>query len=229
MGNNPLNVIDPDGKKGKVVSATNDPDEIEKTRKDLQRVAPGTKVDADGTVHKPGFFKGILNHLTGHGKGTELVSRIVDAQKTVVILAGDWGQTTGESGANLRPAIANMTGVPLADMSYLISFDPNHSDQGEVRNSDGSIGTSTVSPALQLAHELIHADELMRGGQPLDTTLTQHRFTEFGVTHQETVQQKELRAVGFNAGRGDITENQIRRELGQRPRAAYLDRRYWDH
>ena len=44
----------------------------------------------------------------------------------------------------------------------------------------------------------------------------------------EDEQQRELRAVGFGFNQpGDITETDIRHQLGSRPRAAYDPRKLW--
>ena len=50
----------------------------QQTSDDIKRLAPGLKIDADGKVHKPRLFPSIWNHLSGHGKGRDLVGRLVD-------------------------------------------------------------------------------------------------------------------------------------------------------
>ncbi|HEX3252822.1 MAG TPA: RHS repeat-associated core domain-containing protein [Pyrinomonadaceae bacterium] len=225
--NNPLQFIDPDGKDGKVVADT--PDDLEATRRELKRIAPGTKVDANGKIHKPGFFRRMFNHLTGHGAGTSLVSRIVDSNKTVVIWANsDFGSTSGLASEQVRPKLASTLGVDPKDLGYIISFDTSSKAPIEVRNSNGTIETDMASPGEQLAHELVHADQRLRSG-PLDATPSIHSFSERGVQYQEGEAAKEFRAVGYSGftKSGDITENQIRRELGVRPRAAYNLRDAW--
>lgn len=224
--NNPLKLVDPDGRDGKVVPVTTD--DLEKTRKELKRIAPGTKVDADGTVHKPGFFRRVVNHLTGHGAGTDLVSRIVDSKKTVVIWAGDFGSTSGLASEQVKPQLASNLGVDMKDLGYVISFDTSTKAAIAVTNPDGSIVEDSASPGEQLAHELVHADQRLRSG-PLDTTPSIHSFSTGGVNYQESEASKEFRAVGYSGfrQRGDISENQIRRELGVRPRAAYNTRDKW--
>ena len=92
----------------------------------------------------------------------------------------------------------------------------------------GSIVEDSASPGEQLAHELVHADQRLRSG-PLDTTPSIHSFSAGGVNYQEREASKEFRAVGYSgfSQRGDISENQIRRELGVRPRATYNTRDKW--
>jgi len=70
--NNPLAGIDADGHDMQCGS------NVGQCSKDLKKLAPGTKVDADGTVHKPGAFRRLVNDVSGHGAGTALVSRLVD-------------------------------------------------------------------------------------------------------------------------------------------------------
>ena len=232
--NNPLKLVDPDGKDGKVVADT--PEDMEATRRELKRIAPGTKIDKNGKIHKPGFFRRMVNRLTGHGAGTDLVSRIADSKKTVIIHATsgkDGAAGPGSSGlspeAGIKDALPLSFGVNPKDFGYFITFDTKTEEKIEVRNKDGSISTDTASPGEQLAHELIHAEQRMRSG-PLDNTVGTHTFSDGGATRQERRAKNEFRAVGF-AGfthRGDITENQIRRELGLRPRATYNLRKDWE-
>ena len=226
--NNPLKLVDPDGKDGKVVAET--PQDLEATRRELKRIAPGTKVDSNGKIHKPGFFRRMVNRLTGHGAGTDLVSRIADSKKTVVINASATG--TGSSGVAsemTKPALATRFGVDPKDFGYVITFDTKTRESIEVRNPDGTISADTASPGEQLAHELIHAEQRLRSG-PLDSAPATHTFSDGGTNRQERATASEFRAVGIPGftSRGDITENQIRRELGLRPRATYNTRKNWE-
>lgn len=56
-----------------------------------------------------------------------------------------------------------------------------------------------------------------------------HYFVEGGVQYVEQVDYEELRTLGYFANQADdVTENQIRSQLGFRSRAAYLHRPYWE-
>jgi hypothetical protein len=227
--NSPLGLIDPDGKDGKVVTTATDPEEkqkqLDETRKSLQKLAPGTKVDADGKVHKPGFFRRLLNNLTGHSAGNALISRIVDNKKTTVILARSDGEVGFTSADKLKPAIENLVGVKKEDLVGIIDFGLNARKSAFISETSIISETSTeiVSPELLLAHELIHADNFARNPQPTDNIVQTRTVVRGNVRFTEQEKGTEFRAVGF-AGftfRGDITENQIRAELGKPPRAYY--------
>src|SRR5580658_9261555 len=47
-------------------------------KSDLRKIAPGTKVAADGTVKKGSLLRRIINHLDGHGDGQALITRLVN-------------------------------------------------------------------------------------------------------------------------------------------------------
>jgi RHS repeat-associated protein len=226
--NNPLNTIDPDGRDGVVVGQT--PQDVDETVKYLKRIAPGTKVDADGTIHKPGFFRRLWNRVSGHGAGTALVSAIVDSNKTVAIsagrtiLSGVLGNT-GIPSSKLTDKSAAIFGVDKSKVDYVIAFDPSKSTPTALRQSDGTITEKDAAPEMVLAHELIHASQFLRGVK-YDQTPADHVFQEAGKWHLEEVAKSELQTVGLAPG-GNITENKIRRELGYLPRAAYFTRNQW--
>lgn len=66
--NNPLSLTDADGHVGKCEGDT------AQCGADLAKLAPGTKVGADGTVIKAGLLQRIWNHLDGNG-GTMALSQ----------------------------------------------------------------------------------------------------------------------------------------------------------
>jgi RHS repeat-associated protein len=241
--NAPLSFIDPDGKDAVGSSGAAGEALTEEDRRRLQqglaRIAPGTRVDANGTVHKPGFFRRALNHLTGHGAGTTLVSRLVDSKYTtnIVIRAG----SNSASASNLQAA-SDGTGS-----NATVFWDPNNTLPDETRVPDANGNITAVSPIepratdpdLNLGHELIHADHITTGtriphmtqaGKIQLPNVGTHLFVEGTTLHAETYRPEELRTTGFApfVRKGDITENQLRRELGLAPRAAYLSRKQWD-
>jgi hypothetical protein len=133
----------------------------------LGRIAPGTKVNANGTVKKPGFFQRILNHLTGHGAGTTLVSRLVDSKQTTSIVVNSQGVV------NSRPDPATLN-AHLAGQAAnaIVRWDPDVTGSAPVRMPDANGNITATSPIqeqtmdsiLLFAHELIHADHITRGG-----------------------------------------------------------------
>lgn len=231
--NNPLKLVDPDGKDEQIVAKT--PEDLKATEAELRRLAPGTRVDAKGKIHKPGFFRRLANRLTGHGKGTALISRIVDSKNTTVISVRQ-----GTGAAHTIYPEEGTKGRDECGCTSLIEFDPTFKDSNnlsEERTRDAGGSTTDTSPihaspfelAISLGHELIHADHFNRNGA-FDSTPDIHAFKEGGASYQERVERGEFRAVGFSGftKSSDITENQLRRELNIAPRAAYLSRSDWE-
>ena len=116
-----------------------------------------------------------------------------------------------------------------------IEYDPNATVGLSIRMPDTQGKITETSPiqdmptnsALSLGHELIHADHIMSGG--VSVAMADHDFREGAITFRENHYSEEFRTVGFGGftRSGDITENQLRRELGMNPRAAYLSRPDW--
>jgi len=85
--NNPLSRADADGHTANCAGAG-----AGQCAADLQKLAPGTKVAADGTVSKGSLLQRIVNHLDGNGAGQSLVSRIVnDSHLTTITATSDPG------------------------------------------------------------------------------------------------------------------------------------------
>lgn len=178
---------------------------VTQCRADLQKLAPGTRVDTDGTVHKPGSFRSAFNHLTGHGKGTALVSRLVDNPAMTSIAP----QVSGTPGGQNPGAVKYLVNG-VSSTTIFATYDKS-----------GNLAVGSASSVDILGHELIHQDHAERGGQ--DQSLGVHFLsTGFGVA-AEVNKKEEFRTVGFSpyVQPGDITENMIRKEQGESPRATY--------
>jgi RHS repeat-associated protein len=224
---NPLKFTDPDGKDLNVVAATQQ--DREDTERRLRRLAPGTRVDAQGRVHKPSFFRRLFNRITGHGAGTSLVSRLVDSRQTTDIVVTPNTNNASAIPTNQQAAVAGQAS------NVIVLFDPNINVNVPTRTPDANgritatspIQDQAADPAIVLGHELIHAEHFTKG--TANFALVDHDFVEGNIAYRETWRQEELRTTGFapHVRRGDITENQLRRELGQRPRATYLPRQAW--
>lgn len=187
-------------------------------------------MDADGTIHKPGFFRRLWNRVSGHGAGTALVNGIVDSNKTVAIAAGSNTLSgilgnVGVPASRLTDKGAATLGVDKSKVDYVVVFDSSRQSPTAVRQPDGRITEENAPAEVVLAHELIHASQFIRGIKH-DQTPTDHVFREAGQWHLETAPKSELQDVGLAAG-GNITENKIRRELGYLPRADYFTRNQW--
>ena len=230
--NSPLRMVDPDGRDGYVSGES--PEAIEEVKKQIKRLAPGTKIDPDGKIHKPGFFRRILNNLTGHGAGTRLISRIDDSKNVTLIRATnkDAGSGGTES-SRMKPAFQAMTGCAAVKCDYFIEFNTNFKGMSSNRMPDGSILREPFDPGAILAHELIHADMFNHLGETLTATEDDavHSYTVGGRTLTEMRGAGEFLATGlpftYTGPRTNIplkwvvTENQIRKELGKPPRATY--------
>lgn len=237
--NNPLNLADQSGTEGYVGTA--DTALREKIVGALKEIAPGTKVDSNGTIHKPGFFKRILNHFTGHGKGTDLISRIVDSSRTISIvgIAVPNNMTVPHSSENATNGTGTDSTVYLNE--FVKSVEVRMPDaQGKI-TENSPIKLETPSFATVLGHELIHALHNAEGNATPNEIEVGRFFSESATFHTDngkiTITQnyieryrfEEYRTVGFSGftQKGDITENQLRKELGQKPRAAYDYRDKW--
>jgi len=230
---NPLRFTDPDGED--LVAAD------EETKRNIKRLAPGAKIDKNGNVKKPNFFRRVINRLTGHGDGTKLISQLVDSKK--VVTAASLPGTQGGYTVDLDKEKAmppNQFGLPnpstvfkslLAQKGTNVRDDTNilivfGSASLNERMKDGTIQSNTADAAVILGHELIHAAHIIDG--TFEGSDGNHNFAENGVNYVETQSKEELRTTGLAFNRpGDITENSLRRELGYRPRATYNDREKW--
>jgi len=225
-------MVDPDGRDGYV--SGEDPTAVEEAKKQIKRLAPGTRIDADGKIHKPGFFKRIVNNLTGHGAGTKLISRIDDSKNVTLIRATN--KDAGSSGiqsSRMTSLFQSMTGCAAVKCDYFIELNLNYKGTSSDRMPDGSISQEPYDPAVVLAHELIHADMFNNLGETLtakdDDAL--HTYAVGGSTLSERHGAGEFLATGlpftYSGPKTTIpsgwavTENQIRKELGRPPRASY--------
>jgi RHS repeat-associated protein len=207
--NNPLSRNDPDGHVGKC-----DGGNTAQCASDLAKLAPGTKVGADGTVIKAGLLHRIWNHLDGNGEGTALVSSIVNTS-TVVHISTDPGSRNGSTGGDAS--------------NVYIRYDPT----GSTNQTRTGPGNSAIAPVdkpgqVTLGHELIHATHIANG--TIDWTgFGVHSFSDPTGNYQERWRTEEFRTVGFQGFTqpGDITEQQLRHQFGLNDRATYTNPDNW--
>ena len=224
-------MVDPDGRDGYVTGES--PEATEEAKKQIKRLAPGTRIDADGKIHKPGFFRRILNKLTGHGAGTRLISRIADSKNVTLIRATEKDAgPAGTPSSRMTPVFQSTTGCAAVRCDYYIEFNINYSGTSSDRMPDGSIAQQRFDPGVGLAHELIHADIFNHFGETLTAREDNavHSYTVGGKTLTETHGAGEFLATGLPFQytgpkniplKWAITENQIRKELKRRPQAFY--------
>jgi RHS repeat-associated protein len=203
VGNNPLSRADADGHTANCAGASS-----ATCAADLNKLAPGTKVAADGTVSKGSLLQRIVNHLDGNGAGQSLVSRIVNDSHLTTITADPGnpsGGTQKDGAVHYDPAGANIM----------------------TRGADGNLTGAHASGTVVLGHELIHQDHENRGLQ--DMSPADHVFSNAGGMFSETVNREEFRTTGFSpfVMPGDITENQLENQLGAPVRATYTGPGSW--
>ena len=116
----------------------------------------------------------------------------------------------------MRDGSGGGTHVPGA-----ITYDPAGASGMLVRDANGQIVPGRLSGPVILAHELIHEDHYERGGE--DKSTGTHILTNGGVALGEKGPSEEFRTVGFSpfVRPGDITENQLEREMQEPQRATY--------
>ena len=202
VGNDPLIHVDADGHVLNCVSNQS------QCGSDLNKIAPGTKVAADGTVQKGSLLQRIWNHLDGHGNGQSLVSSLVNS-KTVTGINPVAGYANGNGGTS-APGVIN--------------YDPAGGSM-TVRNADGHLAAGWAPGADVLGHELIHEYHAENGGKDSPDSFAEHIFTDGGQRFSEYWKTEEFRTVGFTGfvKPGDITENKLEEEMGIPGRATYLN------
>jgi RHS repeat-associated protein len=203
--NNPLSANDPTGHILKCEPNGTCPQE---TRDQLAKIAPGTKVDADGTVHKAGALQRAWNHVSGHGEGQSLISSLVNSSATTSIES---------AGSGVAHTVGNTNGA-------VVQMDPSISASIPTRIGGDQVSNQPVDPAAVLAHELIHALHDVTGTNA--PGMSTHDFTANGQAYHEVWKTEELNTVGFRNIAGP-TENGIRSEFGENPRATYLPEEAW--
>ena len=138
--NNPLTQVDPDGH---VLNCVSNPSQC---GSDLNKIAPGTKVAADGTVQKGSLLQRIWNHLDGHGDGQSLVSSLVSS-RTVTGINPNAGDANGGTS---RPGV--------------ITYDPAGASI-TTRNTAGQLAAGWAKAGAPVpGHELIHEYHRENGG-----------------------------------------------------------------
>jgi RHS repeat-associated protein len=201
--------------KGKQVSITKR--DRKALQKALNKLVPGTRVSKEGKISVPGD--------TGASAGGRLLRGLGSSGRNTTIVVNRSGDlaTQGVDSSGR----ANSTNLVGGASDALVLWDPDAIALTEERVSPDRVVTARATPEITLAHELIHAHNRVRGDFG-GLEFGYHFFPADGWLQMDVSQQRELRALGygFNSA-GDVTENQIRRELGLRSRASYGNRTSW--
>jgi hypothetical protein len=221
--------VDPDGRDGYLTADTSPA--LEEGKKQIKRMAPGTRIDANGKIHKPGFFHRVWNHMTGHGAGTDLISRIADSKNVTLIHATEKDAgPAGTPSSRMTARFQQESGCAALRCDYYIEFNIGFSGISNDRMPDGSIAGAPFDLGIVLGHELIHADIFNHFGHTFtgleDSAI--HSYTVGRNSFQEESVAGEFLATGlpfqYNGTRPnvpqkwDITENRLRMELIKPPR-----------
>ena len=182
--------------------------------KRLRKLAPGTFVTREGQV----FTK------RSNTVGYRLLSGISKSGFNVTIVVNHRGA------ASTGPVNSDLTRKLTSDPSDTrVLWDPDGKLRIEERLGNGRIDGRVMKSAVVLAHELIHAYNWTRPGNTEFYDTGAYTFEENSIKYLDDSAKSELRAVGLGNYNlpGDITENDIRAQLGLNPRAAYADRHDW--
>ena len=212
--NNPLKLVDPDGRAIQIATSQTNPQFQQQTLATLQSLTRDTlAMRPNGTE--------IIRSMNAGGNlsaGTRLIRQLNQKGPGTfmnTISAGSGGNAASPANAT---AASNGTGSNAS-----VTFDQSSSPSIDVVDSQGNFTTQTNRPnAVGLGHELIHASHINQGGVDF-TNSTQTVTDAAGGVLTSTAANEEHRTVGVggNAQPGDITENQIRAEQSQPARAIY--------
>ncbi|MDE6150076.1 MAG: type III secretion system effector protein, partial [Ruminococcus sp.] len=157
--------------------------------------------------------------------GDKLIKDIINSRHTCYIYnAKGWNDcTTYEADASSDPKRGSDSTI-MFDLNGKIKYETINPNNGIVSKQ-----TSNAPVCITLAHELIHADRIMRGLQIPNNKKSHNKYiTGFNRYHSpiykdEYVPQEELATVGLlPKNNNDITENQIRKEHGLWLRGGYF-------
>ena len=164
-------------------------------------------------------------------KGNELLSRMIGSTHAVTIET-----VHGTTGNSYLVNNSNDAADENIGSGGTVKFNPNPTKDVLIKTVDPNTGNVTAKKRpeyIGLVHELIHADRSMRGRNLrlnkgyyiYQVSASSHHFWGDVVTKgmkRQNVYQEELATSGLKYfKKGDITENDIRREHGLNLRGAY--------
>ncbi len=217
--NNPIMFIDPDGRDIVLPKGTSTKN-IYTILGNLQKLTNDKLVYS---TQKDGSIRIKIASLGEGNKtaGTRLIRRLNSSDKVTTIDIGTGGNSARPDS---RTSSGNTDWTKSKDGTgdnVTVTFDP--SSNPSIKTVDpktGNVAGAKRPNQVGLAHELIHADHITSGN--VDFTSTNHTYQTAGGNVTQTKPNEELRTVGLQGvKKGDITENQIRKEQKQNPRGAY--------
>ncbi|MGB7069153.1 MAG: RHS repeat-associated core domain-containing protein [Pyrinomonadaceae bacterium] len=189
-------------------------------QKSLQKLAAGSRVIKNGQI--------TVSRSSAQTAGYNLLIGIGSSDKRVIINVNHENDVSSQA-IKTDGSVNWKAKTDGSSSDAIVYWDPDAIKFAEERVGPNQIESVQVHVEVLLAHELIHAYNRMRGGIGGHDQLTgDHYFTEGNLGYYENAERTELRAVGYGFNQpGDITENQIRSQLGYQGRSAYLARKYW--
>lgn len=155
-------------------------------------------------------------NVSAKTSGTSLIRDLRLSGKTVTVGMGAAGSGNSANASNWADAQSGKGSD--ATVSFDATSNPNILTKDP---KTGNVAPQAGRPSqIGLGHELIHADHIMDGTVNLSPASHTYKTSSGNVT--QTVRSEELRTVGVAGNvKGDVTENQLRREQGVDERGAY--------
>jgi len=211
---NPVSLVDPDGKAAKLAGST--ADRMTSLGTVQQLTNDQLYMRYDGSVVITG--EGGANSDTDLSSGTGLVRDVVGNDKTVTIFVGTGGNVTSPmSNGNITEGMGSDSRV---------RYDPT--SNSSVPTTDPKTGNSPMEPtppAVALGHELVHADRNMHGQSVDSKTQATNTYKDGNgkTVTEKNVRKDELQTIGIQSN-SKYTENKLREEQGLNQRGGYGQR-----
>ena len=216
---NPVMLVDPDGKKIVLPQGTSTKN-IYSVLGNLQKLTNDKLVystQKDGSIQIKVASLGKGNKTAG----TNLIRRLNSSDKVVTIEIGTGGNSARPDSRKVSGNTDWTKSIDGTGDNVTVNFDP--SADPLIKTLDPKTGNVTGANRpnhVGLGHELIHADHIIKGD--VDFTATDHTYQTANGNVTQSKPNEELRTVGLQGvKKGDITENQLRKEQKQNPRGAY--------
>lgn len=189
---------------------------------ELNRLLAGSGAQVAHDRHGEVHFQREADHARRDHAGYQLLRRVVGHHHNVRIGLDPYDDAAGTSYTN-EPD----TRDPRRGASAFINVPRRSNALASTIDRHGDLHVERVHRHLVLGHELVHADHAQRGRRQAPGT-SRYRVEGYvggygRVSYDARASDEELNTTGLvpRAHRDDITENDLRRELGYLPRATY--------
>ena len=209
---NPINAIDPDGKKIVIVGNREERIQVLTIMQRLTNDKLGVNQRGEVMILAHGTKNTAQNLKTGTG----LVADVIGNSHTTAIQMGDAG-TRNYYHPKFRKNTSNGKGT-----DGYINLDTSEIPSVVVKDSkSGKSKREKMSTSMVLGHELIHANRAMKGEDyEFDTQITYSYKDVDGKEYQTEEKANELETTGI-VGNYIYTENKLRKEQGYNQRIKY--------